>query len=118
MRAGRLDRRIDIERKTVTQAASGQPIETWTKIASRRPAEYRGVSGVETAAAPERLVAVDRVEFTVRWSNSLSDLNPLDRIVYPPSDSPLESAVYDIHAVSEIGRRIGLRIIASRRPER
>lgn len=120
MRGGRLDRRIDIERKTVTQDEFGEEIETWTKIAERRAASVTPVRGEERFEA-EQFIARQQVEFRVRWASSVSDVNPLDRIIYPASedaDSPgLNPQIYDIIEVSEIGRREGLKIIAARRPE-
>jgi head-tail adaptor len=119
MRAGRLDRRIVLERKTVTQAASGEPIETWSKLAERW-ASVAPAQGVERFSDPQ-LAARQETEFRVRWSTAIADLSPLDRIVYPAVDagaSPMpETSLYDIRAVHEIGRREGLRIVAERRPD-
>lgn len=119
MRAGRLDRLIDIQRKSEAADDYGQPVETWAAIASRRPASYRPLRGSERFAS-EQFIAREQVEFRVRYSLDISDVDPLDRIIYPAlSGSPAAaaSAIYDIIAVHEIGRREGFQIIASRRPE-
>jgi SPP1 family predicted phage head-tail adaptor len=123
MQGGRLDRRIDIERKTVTQSPSGQPIETWSKIVARRAASVSPLRGDERFAA-DQYIARQQVEFRIRYSSTVADISPLDRIIYPPDeDSPADSPVatdvqiYDIMEVSEIGRREGLRILAARRVE-
>jgi hypothetical protein len=72
----------------------------------------------------EQFVAKQQVEFRIRYSSTVADVNPLDRIIYPPdegspSDSPMaaESQIFDIIEVSQIGRREGLKIIAARRAE-
>lgn len=120
MRAGRLDRRITIQRYTTTYSPSGERIETWSDLVSRRWAEVRPVKGDERFDTPQ-LAAREQVEFRVRWGAAIADLNPRDRIVHPavesgsPADAVDESRLYDILAVHELGRRDGLRIIAARR---
>lgn len=122
MQGGRLDRRIDVERRTITQDEFGQETETWAKLAERRAASVSPVQGDERFTA-QQFVAKQQVEFRIRWANSVADVNPLDRIVYPldasesPAQPPAEHQLYDIIEVSEIGRREGLRIIAARRAE-
>lgn len=122
MRAGRLDRRIDIQRSVTTQNDIGEPIETWSDLASNRPASYRPLKGDERVSTPQA-VATDQVEFTVRYSQLIMDLTPRDRIIYPSrlSDSPqspiVETNVYDILSTSELGRKEGVQIIAERRPD-
>jgi SPP1 family predicted phage head-tail adaptor len=123
MGAGRLDRKIDIERKTVTQAPSGQEVETWSKIATARAAAVRPLSGEERFTSAQ-FVAKQQVEFRVRYSAALAQLNPLDRIIYPPdagspSDSPTaaEPQIFDIVEVNEVVRLRMLSIKAVRRAE-
>ena len=120
MQGGRLDRRIDIERKTVTQDEFGEEIVTWAKIVQRRAASVTPVRGEERFAS-DQFIAEQQVEFRIRYSSTVADVNPLDRIIYPASsdaDSPeLEPQIFDIIEVSEIGRREGLKIVAARRAE-
>ena len=123
MRSGRLDRRIDIQRFTQTTSDSGEPIETWADIATNRPASYRALKGDERYLTPQ-VTAIDQVEFTIRYEDALSNLNPKDRVVYPSRapDSPAApendlTKIYDVLAVNELGRREGLQIIAERRPD-
>lgn len=121
MRAGPLDRRITIQRKTVSQAPSGQEIDTWVAVSHCRPARVTPLGGSERFGA-DQFFARQQVEIEIRWSSIVADLNPLDRIVYPaPADpseqSPAESQIYDIMSVDEIGRREGLLIKAARRAE-
>lgn len=123
MRAGRLDRLITIQRKTVTQSDSGAVQETWADIVTRRPASISPVRGDERFNAPQT-VANQQTEFRIRYSNDVANLNPGEyRIIYPalsadsPNESAIESRRYDILSVDEIGRREGLKIIAVRRPD-
>lgn len=123
MRAGRLDRKIDLLRKTVTQSASGAEVEAWAPMAERLAASYRPVRGDERNEAPQ-FVAAEQVEFKIRWKAALADLNPKDRLVYPavvqdvsPEDEPGDGRLFDIIAVHELGRRETLQIMASRRPD-
>lgn len=117
MRAGRLDRRITIQRRSVTYSDSGEPQETWAALSERRPASVSPVSGEERFTG-EQYVARQQTEFRIRWSEDLAALTPLDRIVYPADDataSPeVTGSIYDVMAVHELGRREGLRILAAR----
>lgn len=117
MRAGTLDRRITLQRRTAVQDPAGEPLETWADIATGWPASLRPLIGTE-ALGGEQARARQQVDFRVRWSEAISDLSPLDRVVYPAdlaTDSPsLASSVYDILAVNEISRRRELQIIAAR----
>jgi|RhiMethySRZTD1v2_1073278.scaffolds.fasta_scaffold985257_2 head-tail adaptor len=121
MRAGRLDRRIAVQRKAMVLSDSGQPTETWNTI-STRWAYVVPVSGDERFSQPQ-LAARQVTEFGVRWSSDIADITPLDRIVFPtvldtspPTPVP-STSVYDILEVHEIGRREGFKIIAVRRAD-
>lgn len=118
MRAGKLDRTIAIQRKTETQLPSGEPVETWSTL-SERPASLQVIQGDERFAS-EQLSAVTQFVFTIRWADIVSDVSPLDRIVYPASalaDSPSQpknSTIYDIYSVdpATVGRNQGIRLLA------
>jgi SPP1 family predicted phage head-tail adaptor len=118
MRAGQLDRMITLQRKTETYSPSGAPIVAWSDIAYRRHAKYRVVRGEERFSAAQ-YVAKEQIEFTIRYSEQVADLSPLDRIVYPARQdaNPPENTIFDIMAVHELGRREGLRIMAARRAD-
>lgn len=122
MRSGRLDRRIDIQRAIMTQDASGQEVQTWETIVRRRAATVFPIRGDERFSA-EQFVAKQQCDFQIRYSASLADLNPEDRILYPaqgdesPTPAPEVHTIFDIIEVSEIGRREGLKISAVRRSE-
>src|SRR5262245_24034465 len=96
-----LDRRIDIERRS-PQALdiAGQPIESWVKIVQRRSAVITPVRGDERFTS-QQFVARQQVEFRIRYSESVADLNPLDRIIYPAAtaaspEQPNDGEIYDV----------------------
>lgn len=114
MRAGPLDVRIDVQRRTVTQSPSGETIEAWTTL-STRPAKLEALQADERFGG-EQLISKAQYAFTIRWSTVVDDLSPLDRIVYPSvlSNSPptiRPNTVYDIIAVNPIGRNEALKIL-------
>lgn len=109
MKPERLDRRIRLERATVTQdPGSGENVEAWAELATVW-ASRRRASARETLAAAEISAEVTDV-FEIRWDSLWSSLNPTDRIVF-------EERIYDIATVDEIGRREGWRIAASARAD-
>lgn len=122
MRAGRLDRKITIQRRVVTQGPDGGEIETWDTVSLRRWASWGAVKADERFADPQQL-AEQQVEFRVRYSSDISGINAQWRIIYPalsgdsPSNDPEESAIYDVLAINELGRREGLQILAKRRAD-
>ena len=124
MRAGRLDRKITLQRKTSTLSDSGEPVETWSVVgALRRSAGiWTPQSGEESFKDPQ-LAAREKVEWLVRYSADVATLTPQDRLIYPalndasPMDDPQEREIYDIVAVHEYGRREGLRLVTARRPD-
>lgn len=120
MRAGRLDRRITLQRRATSYDSAGEPIDSWTELAANRAASISPVGGDERFGG-DKWAAREQTEFRVRWSSDIADLSPLDRIVYPSSDASSSPApvrsVYEIAAVHEIGRREGLQIIAAREPD-
>lgn len=123
MRAGRLDRLITIQRKTVTHSDSGEPIDTWANIddATRRPASMSPVRGDERFGG-DQYVAKDQIEFRIHYSESLAELTPVDRVLFPAPIAGEEGnaatrTIHDIIAVHEIGRREGLQIITARRAD-
>lgn len=120
MRAGRLDRFITIQRKTVTYSGAGEPINTWAALVADRPASVSPVRGDERFGG-EQYAAMEQTEFRVRWSSEIAALTPLDRVVYPASDaseSPeVARSIYDIMAVHELGRHEGLQILTARQAD-
>lgn len=122
MRGGTLDKTVAIQRAVFTQSPSGEPQPAWVTLSTRPAMLDSGMTGTERLAT-EQVVAKAQVAFTVRWSDTIADITPLDRIIYPasalansPAD-PMGSKVYDIIMVQEIGRREQLRIFASVRQD-
>ena len=115
MKAGKLDRRITVQRKTSTQSDSGQPLDTWATLVGPRWAAVAPVRGDERFTAPQ-YAAKQQTEFKIRWSQDVADLTPLDRIIYPYG-SENEADIYDVLAVHEIGRQEGMQIITFRRAD-
>jgi SPP1 family predicted phage head-tail adaptor len=122
MHAGRLDRKITIQRKSTTPSDSGEPVETWSTLGvARRSASYKPVRGDERYSG-EQIVGEEQVEFRIRYSSEMNGLSSLDRVIYPAleggeSEGDLVRFIYDILAVHKLGRREGLQIIANRRPD-
>ena len=108
MRAGLMDRRITLQRKSSTPSSSGDPVVTWAALATVW-ANVSPVRGDERFTDPQ-YAAKEQTDFRIRYSSDVADLSPLDRILY-------QSATYDILAVHELGRRETLQIIAFRRAD-
>jgi head-tail adaptor len=112
MRIGKLDRRVRIERMGIpvddgytSRPAGWLPLaEIWCNVAP--------VSGRE-AASSNQTDAFALTKFTIRWSTMVADINPKDRLEYPPGSE----AHYDIKSAIEIGRRENIEIIAVRNPD-
>lgn len=101
MRAGDLDRPITIEAKATTQAGNGELIESWSTLATVW-AQVRELHGRERFQAQQVHAEID-TRFRMRHR---TDVTVEHRISYAGS-------VYDIKAVMEIGRRVGLEILAT-----
>lgn len=92
MKAGMLTRRLILQRRVETQDASGDPVATWTTMATVWAAiePLRGrealISGGINAELDTRI--------TVRWSPLLATLSDNDRAVYG-------STIYNIVSIAE-----------------
>ena len=105
MRAGELDRDIELQRRVDSVSSSGEPEATWETI-SVEYASASWVQGSERFAASQALAEVD-VEFRIRWRDGVS---PVLRVLF-------QGTQYDILVVKEIGRREGLSLYAKARAE-
>lgn len=106
--AGRLDRRITLQRATATQdGVSGEQVLTWaddmTLWASVEP-----LAGSELFRA-QQLEAKADTRFRIRYRTGVTPVETL-RISYG-------GRVYDLRSVVELGRREGLEILAEARAE-
>jgi len=103
MRAGNLDRRVTIYKKTVAVNAYGEPVETWVEIdtiwAQRR--ELRGTERWEA----QRTNPTIECKYIIRWR---ADVDVKHRLVDGDRD-------YNIRAVLELGRREGLELVVAAR---
>lgn len=107
MDPGALDRRIRLERATVTTSGRGTEQKAWSQLATvwaqqvpQRPIEAWKAGG--TAAELETV-------WRTHWSAQVADLSARDRLRYPATD---DGTVYEIIGTpTEIGRREGLEIV-------
>lgn len=102
MKAGRLDRRIRIERAVVDRDTHGGRTEVW-EVLMEVYAQVTPLRGRDLVAAGQVMPGVE-TKFTIRWREGI--LNS-DRIVYGGN-------VYNIQHIAEIGRTVGLEILAKR----
>jgi len=112
MRIGDLDQMVTVQRKTVSESNSGEPIETWSDLSSRW-ARVKPMTGTERLSG-ENLVAKEQVEFRLRWAEVIDDLSPVDRIIYPRTASPTDREIYNIVQASQVGRREAVLVLAYR----
>ena len=105
MRAGRLDRRLTLQRRTLIENDYGEGVETWNDLATVW-AEKIPVRGSERYAAMQTVAEVEE-RFKIRYRTGLT---PLDRVI-------CDGITYDVQGVLEIGRREGWEILAKGRAE-
>lgn len=104
MRTGRLDRRIILQRKTVTVDGSGAEIYTWVDLATIW-AIYIPSRGAERFLAMQKVAEIDTI-FRIRHRN---DVTAKDRISY-------RGKLYDIQAIVDLcGRDRALEIYTKER---
>ena len=108
MDAGRLDRRITINRATTTMDGFNEPVQTWGTLATVW-ANVAPVNDSERLRAGETL-ASKQSRFTIRYSSTVATVDPRDRLTF-------DGQVYDINGVKEIKRREMLEITATARAE-
>ena len=103
MNIGGLDRRITIQKPTLSANAYGEREESWgTHVTcwaqiERKPAAVEQNSG-------EQIVSVNKVVFNIRYSNDSKDTKAGYRISY-------DSKIYNILGVHEVGRNDRIRLI-------
>ena len=94
MRAGKLDRRITIQRSTTVNNAFNEPVKAWSDLATVG-AQQRPNRGAERFTAKE-IAGQSVMTFHIRYR---ADLTVGDRIVY-------EGRIWNIVDLREIGRRV------------
>ncbi|GLK49494.1 hypothetical protein GCM10017620_24670 [Brevundimonas intermedia] len=101
MEAGNLDRRITLQRATITRDGYNNEVATWNDLVTVW-AGYAPVSDGERFRAGERASEIS-ARFTIRHSSQVADLSPKDQLVF-------SGRTFAITRVKEIGRREGLEI--------
>jgi SPP1 family predicted phage head-tail adaptor len=98
MFAGTLDRRIVIQQRTDTRDAGGEPVPTWSTLATvwARVTHLRGTEPFQGQQFNAQRFTV----FNIRYRD---DVDETMQIVH-------DGETYDIQGVSEVGRRVGLEI--------
>ncbi len=99
MKAGALDRRAMLQRKTVVYDDYGGEIEAWAELATVS-AQVVQQSGREFLAA-QQIQADQRVLFRLRW---IEGVTVLDRVSYG-------GRLHNIQDVKELGRREGVELM-------
>lgn len=103
--AGRLDRRITIQRAIKATDNFGGEVEIWGDHATVW-AEVLPISDGERWRAAE--VAADvTTRFRIRWGFGVQ---VTDRVLY-------DGRLYDLHGVKELGRRVGQELTAAARAD-
>jgi SPP1 family predicted phage head-tail adaptor len=103
--AGAYDRRITIQKKTLTLDGAGQEVESWT-TAWTPAARVRPFRGSERFAA-QQIVGQAVVTFEIRYRSGVTVEH---RILF-------DGRTYDIRDIRELGRREALEIDATARSE-
>lgn len=102
MRAGNLDRIIEIQRRTTGLDLYGTPVETWTTFATMRAQLLKNATDDREDARGHTTDAV--LTFRMYYFASLS-LN--DRLLY-------EGRQFEVKQITEIGRRAGMDVNCER----
>lgn len=105
-----MDRRIVIERATLTTNTYGERAESWGTLATVwAEISYKYGSGTESIQS-DQILTKQPVSFIIRYSATTNGVNPTDRVSYGGD-------LYQIEAIQEIGRAEGLRIVTTLRGE-
>jgi SPP1 family predicted phage head-tail adaptor len=102
MRAGSLDRVIEIQRPTTTLDLYGTPTQGWAKVATMRAAMLQ--YSTDNREGQRGDTTDTTITFRTRW---LDGLSPEHRVLY-------EGQAFKITGIKEIGRRVGLDIMCER----
>lgn len=70
MQSGRLNRRITIQQRTATHDALGQPLETWSAVATIW-ADIRHPSGIETVKAAAD-ISIVKASIRIRFRSDIT----------------------------------------------
>ena len=103
MRIGKLDRKITIQIRSISQNDYGEAIaafsssaSVWAMIETQPRGKEKVSNGIETSQ--------QIINFLIRYSTDVNDVTNGDRVLY-------NSQYYDIESVQEVGRNLSLRLI-------
>jgi len=105
MRAGRLDKVLTLQKRTLTANDYGEEVPSYSTLATVWGRKIE-VGGNEKYASLQVVGEID-CKFRIRYR---SDLTTVNRVV-------CNSETYDIKSIIEIGRREGLELLATRRSD-
>ncbi|EYD71585.1 hypothetical protein Rumeso_04986 [Rubellimicrobium mesophilum DSM 19309] len=103
LRAGQLDRRVQIRRATLADNGLEQA-ETWADHGAPLWASYAPVGDAERWAAGQ-MQATRMARFTLRWSPFSADIDAKDRLTF-------DGREWTILGAKEIGRRVSVELTA------
>ena len=95
MRAGCLDRVIQIQNASTVKNVFGTPTQTWHPVTTMRAQQLQNAA---TNSEGVREVSDDKITFRMRWINGVTLES---RVTYSGQQ-------FKIQSIKEIGRRIGL----------
>ena len=105
MRIGKLDRKITIQFRSISQNDYGEAVAAfsssalvWAMIETQPRGKEKVNNGIETSQ--------QSVNFLIRFSSDVDDVTSGDRVLY-------NSQYYDIESVQEVGRNLSLRLICN-----
>lgn len=105
MDAGKLDRRIKLQKRTLTQSAMGEVLVDWADVATvwARRLSSKGRE-FHSGGVP---LGVEDAGFQIRHSIDVAAVDQTWRIVF-------DGSIYDIYSIDEVGRKGYLIIMAKR----
>tara|TARA_R100001015_G_C4449615_1_gene40225 strand:+ start:15 stop:341 length:327 start_codon:yes stop_codon:yes gene_type:complete len=105
MRIGKLDRKITIQFRSISQNDYGEAVaafsssaSVWAMLETKPRGKEKVNNGIETSQQV--------VSFLIRYSTAVDDVTNGDRVLY-------NTQYYDIESVQEVGRNLSLRLICN-----
>ena len=104
MRIGRLDRKITIQFRTISQNVYGEAVGAFSSSTSVWATLDTKTTGAKESVAGGLETSSQKIIFLIRYSSDVSSITTGDRVSY-------NSKFYDIESVQEVGRKLSLRLI-------
>lgn len=102
IRAGTLNKRIRLERRSSDRDAVGQVVDQWSLVQPNGEVWARVEPlGGRTEFGAQQWVSVGDVKFTIRIRE---DISPLDRVIYAGRVYDIASVAPDVDALYIVGR--------------